>query len=137
MGRFQNTDGTWMALGLVGALALSSRIRRGSGYHYFGCPRCGKLEDKCRCKTKGSAARNDDLVVNAWVSGQVAPAPKGLWTDGTRLWSYALMIGDTDEQGRKVVYDHRGRSATTNRHLSAARRQADLVIDPNVRTLLD
>ena len=61
-------------------------------------------------------------VVRAWMKGKYAQSGT-MRTDGTNLWSYALLIGTTDGSGGKVVYNHRS-SQTTNRHINLARQYA-------------
>ena len=95
---------------------------------------------------RGSAARND-AVVSAWAAGRKAKG-RSLKTDGRTLWSYALVIGETDPAGYKIVYDYtapdnwdslrgrrrRLRSKTTSQHVSMAKRYAqgkpELVVKP-------
>ena len=74
-------------------------------------------------------------VVKHWLAGQAAENHKGtLRSDGDRLYSYNLIIGDTDHDfGLKVVRDytapgnHRYHSQTTSCHVGMARMRADLV----------
>ena len=73
------------------------------------------------------------VVVSSWKADKPAVNHKGtLHTDGKRLWSYELQIGDTID-GVKVLRDHtaRGRwdyhSQTTSCHVGEARKVADLV----------
>ena len=55
------------------------------------------------------------------------------WTDGSKLYSYELCIGDTTDSGVKVLRDYtaRGRhgykSMTTSKHVGYARPAADLI----------
>jgi hypothetical protein len=65
---------------------------------------------------------NNVGVVRAWMEGKYAQSGT-MRTDGTNLWSYALLIGTTDGSGGKVAYEHRS-SPTTNRHISLARQYA-------------
>lgn len=49
-------------------------------------------------------------------------------TDGKNLWSYALLVGYTDEAGKKVLKDYRRQvSVTTSRHCGLAARVADVI----------
>lgn len=70
-------------------------------------------------------------VVEAWALDQ--PANSGrMITDGDRLWSYALVIGFTDEDGKKVALDYTApvgwfRSMTTSCHVGLAKGVADRV----------
>lgn len=73
-------------------------------------------------------------AIEGWQSGHPAGAGN-LVTDGSTLWSYKLVIGVTDENRRKVLYDYRApaghfRSMTTSQHVSAAATVADRVIEP-------
>jgi hypothetical protein len=71
-------------------------------------------------------------VARAWGAGEAAHRAN-VWTDGQSLWSYGLLIGLTDEAGRKVLLDYRGRysvSTTTSGHVGAAERFADRVETP-------
>ena len=69
--------------------------------------------------------RNERVVRN-WAAGKAAKAGN-LRTDGTRLWSYGLVIGTTTSLGRKVVYDYTANgsggfvSQTTSRHVGLAK----------------
>ena len=55
------------------------------------------------------------------------------WTDGVKLYSYKLCIGDTTSSGKKVLRDysacgrHGFRSMTTSKHVGYARPTADLI----------
>jgi len=76
-----------------------------------------------------SAVRNA-TVVAAWATGTTARNHRGsLSTDGGKLWSYGLQIGDTID-GVKVLLDYtaNGRwgfqSQTTSCHVGLARRFA-------------
>ena len=73
-------------------------------------------------------------IAPAWAQGRVASSHTGnFWTDGRKLYSYNLCIGDTTEQGVKVLRDYsaRGRhgfqSMTTSCHVGRARYYADIV----------
>ncbi len=56
-----------------------------------------------------------------------------LWTDGNKLYSYKLCIGDTTESGKKVLKDysatgrHGFQSMTTSKHVGYARGYAHIV----------
>lgn len=56
-----------------------------------------------------------------------------LWTDGNKLYSYKLCIGDTTETGQKILKDysatgrHGFRSMTTSKHVGYARAYAHIV----------
>ena len=55
------------------------------------------------------------------------------WTDGTKLYSYRLCIGDTSTEGVKILRDYsakgyRGfKSVTTSKHVGYARDYADII----------
>ena len=77
---------------------------------------------------------NSEVVV-AWEYGRTAENHRGSFsTDGKRLYSYALQIGDTCERtGKKILRDytaHTGwgfKSQTTSCHVGLARRKADII----------
>tara|TARA_Y100000114_G_scaffold147387_1_gene159132 strand:- start:806 stop:1069 length:264 start_codon:yes stop_codon:yes gene_type:complete len=67
-------------------------------------------------------------VTLAWVEGREAVSHTGnLSTDGKAIFSYELQIGDTGENGKKIVRDYtaRGsygfRSQTTSCHVGMLR----------------
>ena len=79
-------------------------------------------------------------VINAWNRGQSATARSGrgaLKTDGTRLWSYGLCIGRSDNEGNKIIFDFTANggqpvSQTTSTHVGLAKRNSDAeVIRPD------
>lgn len=68
------------------------------------------------------------LVAEAWALGNPARNHNGtLTTDGTRIYSYNLQIGDTSESGKKIVRDYTAkgsygfRSMTTSQHVGLLR----------------
>ena len=66
-------------------------------------------------------------VAAAWGRGVRASA-ENFTTDGENLWSYALQIGYTDENGVKVLKDYRRQvSVTTSRHCGLAIRVAGAI----------
>ena len=75
-------------------------------------------------------------VGNFWQANKKARShTKSLRTDGRTLWSYGLVIGYTDENGRKIAYKYMAchghfRSRTTSRHVSIAMSRADECIMP-------
>lgn len=80
--------------------------------------------------------RNCDVAA-AWQCGEVA-ASGHMHTDGLRLWSYGLIIGNTNDYGRKVVFDYTGSckpnhfvSMTTSCHVGLAKQVADQVEEPS------
>ena len=81
-----------------------------------------------------SAARNN-AVIECWYDHDSAHNHRGsLRTDGKGLWSYELQIGDTTDDGRKVLKDYRAgqshgwRSQTTSCHVGLAARVADVIV---------
>ena len=73
-------------------------------------------------------------VVDRWYGGAAATNhTSSLTTDGTKLRSYNLCIGDTHPSGVKVLRDytangnHGFKSQTTSCHVGLARAVADLV----------
>ena len=77
---------------------------------------------------------NNRNVARAWSFGQAANSHTGnYWTDGQKLYSYHLCIGDTASDGTKVLRDHtsggkhRYHSQTTSCHVGYARVYADIV----------
>lgn len=74
------------------------------------------------------------LVVENWQQSCSASNHRGsLWTDGQKLYSYKLQIGDTTPKGLKVLKDytapgvHGFQSQTTSCHVNLAKRVADVV----------
>ena len=78
----------------------------------------------------------NEKVVTHWLNGLPARNHRTTFhTDGQRLYSYALQIGDTDEDsGFKVLRDHtaKGRwdyhSQTTSCHVGLARRGKGVLV---------
>jgi hypothetical protein len=77
----------------------------------------------------------NDEVILAWMTGLPGVNHRqSLSTTGKQLYSYALQIGDTLEDGRKVVADytsmgsHGFKSQTTSCHVGIARIKADVVV---------
>ena len=73
-------------------------------------------------------------VAKYWADGEPACNNGAqFWTDGQRLYSYKLQIGDTTDDGLKVLRDHtsKGRhgyhSRTTSKHVGYAIKSADIV----------
>ena len=69
-----------------------------------------------------------------WKSGRQGKSGGSFSTDGADIYSYALKIGYTDDQGNKVAIDYTGKhrySATTSKHVSYAKRVADKVVQPD------
>ena len=66
-----------------------------------------------------------------WKNGQRGKAA-AMSTDGTKLYSYNLVIGTTIN-GRKVLYDYRSPhciSMTTSHHVSKSTMAADEIVAP-------
>jgi len=76
--------------------------------------------------------KNADVVA-AWTRGATANTAH-LSTNGHDLYSYALRIGTTPPNGRKIVgqFDasNEFHSMTTSHHVGIARRVADAVVEP-------
>ena len=77
-------------------------------------------------------------VLSAWMAGKPASnARRTLATDGKRLYSYRVAIGNTlPLSGTRVVYSYRAPSGaylsqTTSRHVTMAARYADEVLVPS------
>ena len=77
----------------------------------------------------------NEEVVNCWKEGKSASNRRGsLTTDGNKLYSYYLLIGDTSPTTAvKVLKDFTAsgrygfKSQTTSCHVGLARRVADLI----------
>ena len=75
------------------------------------------------------------LVPQYWAKGKAASNHTGSFsTDGTKLYSYNLLIGDTCEKtGAKVLRDytaqgrHGFQSMTTSQHVGRARMHATII----------
>ena len=68
------------------------------------------------------------LVAEAWALGKPARNHReSFWTDGKRIYSYELQIGDTSETDKKIVRDYTAkgsygfRSMTTSQHVGLLR----------------
>jgi len=74
-------------------------------------------------------------VVKAWAEGKIGKSNRML-SDGKTLYSYALPIGVTLEDGRKAVIRYQASrmySMTTSKHVGIAMREADVIVDPPAR----
>jgi len=77
----------------------------------------------------------NDEVTLAWKSGRKAMNHRGsYWTDGLKLYSYELLIGDTCQStNTKVLKDYTAKGAwgfksqTTSCHVGRARQIADVI----------
>tara|TARA_B100001250_G_C19565140_1_gene685124 strand:- start:332 stop:598 length:267 start_codon:yes stop_codon:yes gene_type:complete len=70
----------------------------------------------------------NDQVAIAWTQGLPAQNHRGsFYTDGNKIYSYELQIGDTSEVGAKIVRDYTAkgsygfRSQTTSCHVGLLR----------------
>ena len=79
---------------------------------------------------------NNKEIAQAWAKGQVfSRRSKALATDGSSLYSYNLVIGYTNAQGKKVAIDYTRsggdyRSQTTSTHVGLAIGEATLIRNP-------
>ncbi len=71
---------------------------------------------------------DNSSVAEAWALGKEAKNHRGsFWTDGKKIYSYELQIGDTSEDDKKLVRDYTAkgsygfRSMTTSRHIGLLR----------------
>jgi hypothetical protein len=69
-------------------------------------------------------AANTETVTRAWLEGRNRGAG-AMSTDGSTIYSYALAIGYTASEGRKIGIENASGSATTSRHRNAVLRQAE------------
>ena len=75
-------------------------------------------------------------IPRLWTMGQKAHSHTGnFWTDGIKIYSYNLCIGDTIENGHKVAFEYRSgteygfKSQTTSCHVGRVCSAADLIAD--------
>ena len=78
-------------------------------------------------------------VARRWANGQTARNHNNVFrTDGNNLFSYQHLIGITTSNGTKVLLDYTARTGnflsmtTSGKHISPARRFADLTVNPTV-----
>lgn len=74
----------------------------------------------------------NQTVTQAWKQGKEASAGH-FHTDGRRVYSYALLIGITAHDGRKIGLNARGKfsvSKTTSAHVGMIAQVADQMVDP-------
>jgi hypothetical protein len=88
----------------------------------------------------GTMTTRNDEVVAAWLQNRRAHAGN-LSTDGKKLFSYALCIGDTFV-GDKIAVDYTAsvgefKSMTTSCHVGRAKRDADQIMHPQVYEITD
>ena len=82
---------------------------------------------------------SNENVARRWANGQTARNHGNVFTtDGDRLYSYRQLVGITTTEGKKVLFDYTARTGnflsmtTSGKHISPARRFADLVVNPTV-----
>lgn len=68
-------------------------------------------------------------VIKAWNRNE-GGGRGALQTDGNKLWSYRLLIGRTDSEGNKVLFDYTAKgghtvSQTTSTHVNLAKRNSN------------
>tara|TARA_Y100001937_G_scaffold120934_1_gene178971 strand:+ start:30872 stop:31141 length:270 start_codon:yes stop_codon:yes gene_type:complete len=74
-------------------------------------------------------------VPRAWAAGRAAESHTGnLWTDGQKIYSYRLCIGETMPSGEKLVLDYTAGgiqyySQTTSCHVGRVAPYAHLIAD--------
>ena len=82
------------------------------------------------------ARGNNSTVCNCWINNrEIKSYNENLRTDGSNLYSYALLIGYTNEKGEKVALDYMAssghfRSQSTSKHVSCAKAKAHKVETP-------
>jgi hypothetical protein len=71
---------------------------------------------------------SNHTVAESWALNKPATSWTGnFWTDGKKIYSYELQIGDTSEGGKKIVRDYTAkgsygfRSQTTSCHVGMLR----------------
>jgi hypothetical protein len=75
----------------------------------------------------------NDQIAYYWSRGTAATNGTGAFTtDGKNIYSYRLMIGTTNEQGEKILFDWTSgamgfQSQTTSCHVGKARLAADWI----------
>lgn len=119
----------WAALGIAGVVGagLLSQSSRGSRCACGGAQGLGSAN--CGCGQGSLAKVDNDGVADAWSRNR--PAESGaMRTDGSTLWSYSTILGETFTEDGKIVYAHPERSShTTMVHLTIAKRYADQVVE--------
>lgn len=78
----------------------------------------------------GNRSRSHVGVVYAWLVGRSKSGAR-MWTDGSKLYSYQMVIGYTDVCGYKIVRQRTARnnffvSVTTSKHCNLAAKFADV-----------
>ena len=81
----------------------------------------------------------NENVARRWANGQRARNHNNVFTtDGDRLYSYRQLVGITTSNGTKVLLDYTAKTGnflsmtTSGKHISPARRFADLTVNPTV-----
>jgi hypothetical protein len=119
-------DGRVLLIAGLAALVAVKRFAPGSGSR---CA-CGGSANGSRSCGCGSFAKASDAeeVISAWSRSRPGVTETAhLKTDGSTLWSYQTVIGETWTDGGKIVYDLK-RSATTSKHTNKAKKVADHVL---------
>ena len=75
--------------------------------------------------------RTIDSVIYHWLRNKKEKATS-LWTDGDIIYSYQMPIGYTNQEGRKIVWNHTAKglgfvSQTTSQHVNRVALYADEV----------
>lgn len=104
------------------------RSTRGSRCGCGGSLNRGSANCGCGSPNQGSLATVPD-VLRAWMNNEPAKT-NSMHTDGSTLWSYSTVIGETFTLGGKVAYANPDpMSATTRKHVFAAKRIANRVLE--------
>ena len=107
---------------------------------YVGCTDHLNNYTNCKCQRLKHewdimrGKRTNDKVVLAWIMTRPFKS-NNMRTDGHRLYSYNLCMGETDNDGQKVLGEFTAKgvfySITTSTHCNKAKRVADKVIMPS------
>ena len=73
------------------------------------------------------------VVAEMWGRSRSASNHNGSFrSDGINLYSYNLVIGETNKRGEKIIHDYTTNghyySVTTSRHVGYGKRHADIVL---------
>lgn len=88
-----------------------------------------------RGKVNKMATVSNHLIPSEWAMSREAQSHTGnYWTNGDKLYSYNLCIGETMPNGDKLLHDFTAGgieyySQTTSCHVGKARQYADLIRD--------
>jgi len=94
---------------------------------------CDNVKTTSREGKKIMSKSTNEQIVHAWSTGRAAENHRGSFTtDGKDLYSYRLMIGTTNEENEKVLFDYTSGgmgyySQTTSCHVGKARLAADWI----------